>query len=77
MLARVSKFEARPERLDEMAREGVEHVFWESEQAMDVTEEASYWLRAFSAEVAGGMVRDVERYEIFFSEVRGLAGPES
>ncbi len=52
-------------------------TFWESEQAMDITEEASYWLRAFSAEAASGMVRDVERYEVFFSEVRELAGPES
>ena len=105
MFARVSKFEARPERLDEMAREGVEHVLpalrmqdgfngglvltdrlsgkvlavtlWESEQAMDITEEASYWLRTFSAEAGGGRVRDVERYEVFFSEVRELTGPES
>jgi hypothetical protein len=105
MFARVSKLEARPERLDEMAREGVEHVlpalrmqngfigglvltdrpsgkvlavtFWESAQAMDITEEVSYWLRNFSAEVGGGMVRDVERYEVFFSEVRELARPES
>lgn len=99
MFARVSEFEARPEQLDEMKREGVEHILpalkiqggfngglvladrksgkvlavtlWESEQAMEVTEEAAHWLVAFGAEAAGGIVRDVERYEVFFSEVAG------
>jgi hypothetical protein len=28
-------------------------------------------LRVFSAEAAGGMVSGVERYEVFFSEVKG------
>ncbi len=97
MFARVSEFEARPEQLDEMKREGVEHVLpalriqegfngglvlanrrsgkvlavalWESEQAMDATEEAAHWLRAFGAETAGGMLKGVERYEVFFLEV--------
>ena len=46
-------------------------TLWESEQAMDATEEAAYWLRSFSAEAASGMVRTVERYEVFFSEVMG------
>ncbi|MDP8947621.1 MAG: antibiotic biosynthesis monooxygenase [Actinomycetota bacterium] len=99
MFARVSEFEARPEQLDEMKREGVEHVLpalkiqkgfggglvlgdrrtgkvlavalWESEQAMDATEEAAHWLRAFGAESAGGMLKGVERYEVFFLEVEG------
>ncbi len=99
MFARVSEFEARPEQLDEMRREGVEHVLpalriqkgfggglvladrrsgkvlavalWESEQAMDATEEAAHWLRAFGAESAGGMLKGVERYEVFFLEVEG------
>ena len=45
---------------------------WESEQAMSATEEVAYWLRVFSAEAAGGMVRGVERYEVFFfSESKG------
>ncbi len=44
---------------------------WESEQAMNATEEVAYWLRIFSSEAAGGMVRDVERYEVVFSEVDG------
>ena len=97
MFARVSEFEARPEQLDKMKREGVEHVMpalkiqegfngglvltnrrsgkvlavalWESEQAMDATEEAAHWLRAFGAETAGGMLKGVERYEVFFLEV--------
>jgi len=46
-------------------------TLWESEQAMDATEEAAYWLRSFSAEAASGMVRTVERYEVFFSEIMG------
>jgi hypothetical protein len=99
VFARVSEFEARPERLDEMHREGVEHILpalqmqhgfngglvladrksgkvlavtlWESEQAMDITEEAAHWLLAFGTETAGGTVKDVERYEVFFAEVKG------
>ena len=99
MFARVSECEARPEQLDEMHREGVEHVLpalriqkgfggglvladrrsgkvlavalWESEQAMDATEEAAHWLRAFGAESAGGMLKGVERNEVFFLEVEG------
>ena len=43
---------------------------WESEQAMNATEEVSYWLRVFSAEVAGGVVRVVERYEVGLFEVQ-------
>ena len=46
-------------------------TLWESQQAMNATEEAAYWLRVFSAQAASGMVRDVERYEVFFSEVKG------
>ena len=43
-------------------------TLWKSEEAMRGGEEASYWLRAFSAEAAGGEVTDVERYEVVFSE---------
>ena len=46
-------------------------TLWESEQAMNATEEVAYWLRVFSAVAAGGLVRGVERYEVFFSEVKG------
>jgi heme-degrading monooxygenase HmoA len=100
VFARVSEFEARPEQIDEMNREGLEHVLpalkmqngfngglvladrqsgkvlavtlWESEQAMDTTEEAARWLRTFGAEAAGGKLKGVERYEVFFSEVTSL-----
>jgi hypothetical protein len=99
VFARVSEFEARPEQLDDMHREGMEHILpalqmqegfngglvladrksgkvlavtlWESEQAMDITEEAAHWLLAFSTETAGGTIKDVERYEVFFAEVKG------
>jgi heme-degrading monooxygenase HmoA len=43
-------------------------TLWKSEEAMRGGEEASYWLRTFSAEAAGGEVIDVERYEVVFSE---------
>jgi len=95
MFARVSTYESRPEQLDEMHHEGVEHVLpalkmqdgyrgglvladrqsgkvlavtlWESEQAMDATEDASQWLRIFSAESSGGTISSVQRYEVLFS----------
>src|SRR5919112_470610 len=98
MFARVSTYEGRPEQLDEMHHEGVEHVLpalqmqhgfsgglvladrqsgkvlavtlWESEQAMDATEDASHWLRVFGAEAGGGTVGSVERYEVLFSKVQ-------
>ena len=44
---------------------------WESEQAMNATEEVAYWLRVFSAEAGGGRVRGVERYEVVLSEEKG------
>ncbi len=34
-------------------------TLWESQQAMNATEEAAYWLRAFSAEAADGIARGV------------------
>jgi hypothetical protein len=99
VFARVSEVEAHPERLDEMHREGVEHILpalkmqdgfngglvladrksgkvlavtlWESEQAMDVTEEAAHWLLAFGTEIAGGTIKEVGRYEVYFAEVKG------
>ena len=46
-------------------------TLWESEQAMNATEEAAYWLRVFSAQAAGGMITEVERYEVIVSEVKG------
>ncbi len=45
-------------------------TLWESEQAMNATEEAAHWLRVFSAEVAGGEVTGLERYEVASAEVR-------
>ena len=98
MFARVSTYAGRPEQLDEMHHEGVEHVLpalemqdgfsgglvladrqsgkvlavtlWESEQAMDATEEASHWLRIFSARSAGGTISSVQRYEVIFSAIQ-------
>ena len=98
MFARVSTYEGRPEQLDEMHHEGVEHVLpalemqngfsgglvladrqsgrvlavtlWENEQAMNATEDASHWMRIFSAESGGGTVNSVQRYEVLFSAIR-------
>ena len=98
MFARVSTYESRPEQLDEMHHEGLEHVLpalemqdgfsgglvladrqsgkflvvtlWESDQAMDATEDASHWLRIFGAESGGGTISSVQRYEVFFSAIK-------
>ena len=98
MFARVSTYEVRVERLDEMHHEGMEHVLpalemqdgfsgglvladrqsgkvlavtlWENEQAMDATEDASHWLRIFSAQSSGGTISSVQRYEVFFSSLQ-------
>ena len=54
-------------------------TLWESEEALRGGEEASHWFRAFVAEVAGGEVTDVERYEVVYSEAKGneaLAGAQ-
>jgi heme-degrading monooxygenase HmoA len=98
VFARVSTYEGRPELLDEMHHEGIEHVLpalemqdgfsgglvladrqsgkvlavtlWESQQAMDATEDASKWLRIFSAESGGGTISSVQRYEVLFSTIQ-------
>jgi heme-degrading monooxygenase HmoA len=98
MFARVTTYESRPEQLDEMHHEGMEHVLpalemqdgfsgglvladrqsgkflvvtlWESDQAMDATEDASHWLRIFGAESGGGTISSVQRYEVFFSAIK-------
>ena len=98
MFARVSTYEGRPELLDEMHQEGMEHVLpalemqdgfsgglvladrqsgkvlavtlWENEQAMDATEDASQWLRIFSAQSSGGTISSVQRYEVFFASIQ-------
>ncbi len=44
-------------------------IMWESERAMNATEDSAYWFRAYSAEAADETVTDVERYEIVFSEL--------
>ena len=52
-------------------------TLWESAEALRGGKEASHWFRAFGAEVAGGEVTDVERYEVVYSETEGneaLAG---
>jgi heme-degrading monooxygenase HmoA len=104
MFARVSTYEGRPEQLDEMHQEGMEHVLpalemqdgfsgglvladrqsgkmlvvtlWESEQALDATEDASHWLRIFGAQSGGGTISSVQRYEVFFSAIQETPLPE-
>src|SRR5215211_4243028 len=98
MFARVSTYEGRPEQLDEMHQEGMEHVLpalemqdgfsgglvladrqsgkvlvvtlWESEQALDATEDASHWMRIFGAQSGGGTISSVKSYEFFFSVIQ-------
>ena len=44
-------------------------VMWESEQAMNATEDSAYWFRTYSAEAADETVTEVERYEMIFSDL--------
>ena len=44
-------------------------TFWESEEAMRASEEAANRLRGESAEVSGGQIAGVERYEVGLFEV--------
>ena len=45
-------------------------VLWESEEAMDASEESAYWFRTYSAEAASETITDVERYEVVLSELK-------
>ena len=54
-------------------------TLWEGEEALRGGEEAAHWFRAFGAEVAGGEVTVVDRYEVVYSETEGkeaLAGAQ-
>ena len=46
-------------------------TFWENERAMEITEDTAHWLRCFGAEAGRGILRDVERYEVVFLEMKG------
>jgi hypothetical protein len=45
-------------------------TLWESEEAMDATEDASQWLRLFSAESAHGTISSVQRYGVLYSAIQ-------
>jgi len=45
-------------------------TLWETEQAMEATEDASEWLRVFSAKSGGGTISSVQRYEVFFAAIK-------
>jgi hypothetical protein len=45
-------------------------TLWENQQAMDATEDASQWLRIFSAQSSGGTISSVQRYEVFFASIQ-------
>jgi heme-degrading monooxygenase HmoA len=44
-------------------------VLWETEEAMNASEDSAYWFRTYSAETADERITGVERYELLFSEV--------
>lgn len=99
MFARITRFEGRPEQVDELRYAVVERtlpavrrldgfagalvlaerqgdkveviILWESEEAMDASEESAYWFRTYSAETAGEKITGVERYEVVHSEAMG------
>ena len=43
-------------------------AFWESEEALEATEQALSSVRSGAAEAAGGTLTGVERYEVLFNE---------
>ena len=49
-------------------------AFWESEEALQATEQALSSVRSGAAEAAGGIVAGVERYEVLVNEAPS-AGP--
>ena len=49
-------------------------AFWESEEALQATEQALSSVRSGAAEAAGGTLMSVERYEVFVNEAPS-AGP--
>jgi len=44
-------------------------VLWETEEAMNDSEESAYWFRTYSAEAADERIIGVDRYEVIFSEI--------
>ena len=67
-LKRLEGFEGSLVLANPQSGEIVTVTLWESEAAMRATEGVTYWLRAFSAEAAGGEVTGLERYEVVSSE---------
>jgi hypothetical protein len=68
-LKRLDGFEGSLVLANRRSGETVTVTLWEeSEEAMRTTEGAAYWLRAFSAEAAGGVVTGLQRYEVVSSE---------
>jgi heme-degrading monooxygenase HmoA len=51
-------------------------VLWDSEEAMNASEDSAYWFRTYSAETSGERITGVERYEVIFSEVVEEAQPQ-
>ena len=67
-LKRLDGFEGSLVLANRRSGEIVAVTLWESEEALRATEGADYWLRAFGAEVAGGEVTGLDRYEVVSSE---------
>jgi heme-degrading monooxygenase HmoA len=67
-LERLDGFEGSLILANRRSGEIVAVTLWESEEAMRATEGASYWLRAFGAEAAGGEVTGLDKYEVVSSE---------
>ena len=70
-LKRLEGFEGSLVLANRRSGEIVTVTLWESEEALRATEGVTYWLRAFSAEAAGGEVTGLERYEVVSSEAWG------
>jgi heme-degrading monooxygenase HmoA len=67
-LNRLEGFEGSLVLANRRSGEIVTVTLWQSEEALRASEEATYWLRAFSAEAAGGEVTGLDRYEVVSAE---------
>jgi hypothetical protein len=45
-------------------------TLWEDKQDMQATDEASHWFRVFGAQATEGTVTGVERYEVYYAQLR-------
>lgn len=69
MLRRLDGFHGASVLADRRSGKVLAVTLWESEDAMDATDEAAYWFRIFVSDAAGERLTGVERFEVLSMEV--------